>query len=157
MPSTCHQGCLDFANISLFHHYMSIKHVLSRLCEEIEITGETVCVRNCFLGTYKQFRSHTSLTTCELSRGCSSNGRALALHARSSGIDARRLQFSFQCCFRVIFLSLPIQFSNAWKMKVQIFFLGYQMASPPPTLIPNLTPNLVPHNSDSVGCQQVGS
>ena len=31
-----------------------------------------------------------------LDRGCSSNGRALALHARGTEIDTRRLQFCMQ-------------------------------------------------------------
>ena len=30
-----------------------------------------------------------------MSEGCSSNGRALALHARGTGIDARHLHFFF--------------------------------------------------------------
>ncbi len=37
------------------------------------------------------FNYSTSMTHVQ-ERGCSSNGRALALHARGTGIDTRRLQ-----------------------------------------------------------------
>ncbi len=37
--------------------------------------------------------------------GCSSHGRALALHARGSGIDARRLQVLSKCALKIWFFS----------------------------------------------------
>ena len=40
-----------------------------------------------------------------MSWGCSSNGRALALHARGTGIDARHLHFFF---VRFLFVMLCV-------------------------------------------------
>ena len=49
--------------------------------------------------TYINLPKVLSENTCGLIGGCSSNGRALALHVRGSGIDARILHKTFNYFF----------------------------------------------------------